>query len=231
MAYEHDLIANGISLATRTWPSEHSSRRPVVLLAGTGATARDWDTVADDLCRDRIVHAVNLRGHGTSSWPGRYSIEAMAADIIGLLPQLAFDLDVIGHSLGGLVACRAAVAAGTPIRRLVLEDVGVLHPRDPTAPTRPEGRLDFDWEMVQQIRPEIDAPDTSWTRILQEISVPTLAISGGETSFVPAEHIRELTESVADGTFTTIDAGHLIHENAPEEFVRAVRTHLDIPHH
>ncbi|MBO1755529.1 alpha/beta fold hydrolase [Allobranchiibius sp. CTAmp26] len=199
------------------------------MLAGTGGTTRDWETVATELCRDRIVHAVDLRGHGASTWSERYSIDVMAADVIELLPQLGSELDVVGHSLGGLVACKAAGATRTPVRRLVLEDVGVLHPRRPAMPTRPAGELDYDWEMVQQIRAEIDAPDASWPNILRAITVPTLAISGGETSFVRPAQVRELADAVATGTFTTIDVGHLIHENAPERFLRAVRAHLDQP--
>ncbi|HWO51721.1 MAG TPA: alpha/beta fold hydrolase, partial [Ornithinibacter sp.] len=48
--------------------------RPVVLLHGTGHTARSWDAVAASLSATRTVLAVDLRGHGDSGWPGEYSI-------------------------------------------------------------------------------------------------------------------------------------------------------------
>lgn len=119
--------ANGISLAVHSRATGPARFRPVLLLPGTGATARDWDSVAGDLARDRVVHAVNLRGHGLSSWPGDYSIEAMGRDVLGLLPVLGGSLDLVGHSLGGLVAARVA-RESRQVSRLVLEDVGLPHP-------------------------------------------------------------------------------------------------------
>ena len=112
-----------ISVVRRGEPGDLPS---LVLLPGTGLTAQDWGVVADDLAGDRVVHAVDLRGHGRSSWPGRYSVDLMAQDVRRLLPALGGPVDLVGHSLGGLVACR--VAAGDPalVRRLVLEDVGLL---------------------------------------------------------------------------------------------------------
>jgi len=43
---------------------------PVVLLPGTGLTARSWDVVAGSLATTHPVVAVDLRGHGSSEWPG-----------------------------------------------------------------------------------------------------------------------------------------------------------------
>ncbi len=222
----HAVRVDDVSLSVRTWPCEEPLHPPVVLLAGTGATAADWDRVSDDLSRDRVVHAIDLRGHGSSTWPGRYSIRAMSADIASALPVLAERPDVIGHSLGGLVAC--VVASGDAlVRRLVLEDVGVPHPRTPSPPERPSEDLEFDWAVVEQVRSEIDRPDPSWRHLLGQITAPTLVVGGGPASFVPDDHVRELAAVVADGTVTTIDAGHLVHATRPGEFLRAVRAHLD----
>ena len=121
-------------------------RPPVVLLPATGETAEDWDAVASSLHSSRTVYAVSLRGHGASDWPGHYSIQAMADDVTGLLRQLDdLPVDLVGHSLGGLVACAVASAHPELVRRLVLEDVGVPHPRPAAAPTqtcrRPAVRL------------------------------------------------------------------------------------------
>ncbi len=173
-------LVNGISLAVSSrGPSSRGSAQhhlPVVLLPGTAATAADWDTVAADLSRDRMVHAVDLRGHGDSAWPGEYSIELMARDLVDLLPRLAAEVDVVGHSLGGLVACFSVSVDPGVVRRLVLEDVGVPHPRIPATPARPDGDLGFDWTVVEQIRPEIDTPAPHWRATLSRITTPTLVI-------------------------------------------------------
>lgn len=226
MVETHILPAGEIVLSVRTSPCASPMHPAVALLPGTGATARDWDTVAADLSRDRVVHAVDLRGHGASDWPGRYGITLMAEDIAVALPRLASCVDVVGHSLGGLVACIVAAGDG-PVRRLVLEDVGVPHPREPKAVPRPDGVLDFDWAVVEQVRPEIDDPDPTWPQTLARITAPTLVVSGGPSSFVPVEHTHELADLVGEGTWTSIDTGHLVHATEPRLFLDAVRGHLD----
>ena len=139
-----------------------------MLLPATGETAQDWDVVASVLSSSRAVYAVNLRGHGGSSWPGTYSIQLMADDVAGVLDSaLAGEpVDLVGHSLGGLVACSIAAARPDLVRRLVLEDVGLLKPRQPVQPPKPAGVLEFDWRVVEQVRPEIDDFDPRWADVV-----------------------------------------------------------------
>jgi pimeloyl-ACP methyl ester carboxylesterase len=198
------------------------------MLPGTGATADDWDVIAAELCADRAVFAVDLRGHGESDWPGCYAISLMAGDVSRLLPILpAAQVDLVGHSLGGLVACQLAASERARIRRLVLEEVGVPHPRSAMAPSRPPGPLSFDWAVVEQVRPEIDQPDPRWPQVLAAIHVPTLVIGGGTRSFLPQQHVAELATTVAQGSRVTVDAGHLVHASKPYEFLAELRTFLD----
>ena len=221
---------DGVTLAVRSWPCREAAWPPVVLLPGTGATADDWDTIAAQLCADRPVFAVNLRGHGDSGWPGRYAISLMARDVTGLLPMLsAVEVDLVGHSLGGLVACQVAAGEKALVRRLVLEDTGMPHPRPPQAPARPAGPLSFDWAVVEQIRPEIDEPDSRWPQVMAAIHVPALLIGGGPSSFLPQEHVEEIATTVARGTRVTIDAGHLVHATKPGAFLAELTGFLNSP--
>lgn len=218
----------GVTLAVRSWPCRAAAWPPVVLLPGTGATAGEWDAIASQLRADRTVFAVDLRGHGDSSWPGTYAISLMAGDVTGLLAMLpAGEVDLVGHSLGGLVACQVAASEKARVRRLVLEDTGMPHPRPPQAPDRPAGPLAFDWAVVEQIRPEIDEPDSRWPQVMAAIHVPTLVIGGGTSSFVPQEHIEELARAVAHGTHVTIDAGHLVHATKPRAFLAELTAFLN----
>lgn len=219
---------DGVALAVRSWPCRGAARPPVVLLPGTGATANDWDGIAAELSADRTVFAVDLRGHGESDWPGTYTICLMAQDVTRLLPMLtAAEVDIVGHSLGGLVACRVAATDGTRLRLLVLEDTGMPHPRPATTPDRPPGSLSFDWAVVEQVRPEIDEPDPRWPQVMAAIRVPILVIGGGPSSFVPQEHLDELATTVARSARVTIDAGHLVHATKPSEFLAELRAFLD----
>jgi pimeloyl-ACP methyl ester carboxylesterase len=218
----------GVTLAVRSWPGGAAAFPPVVLLPGTGATAGDWDVIAARLCADRTVFAVDLRGHGASNWPGTYAISLMAGDVAGLLGLLPVaEVDLVGHSLGGLVACQVAASGKARVRRLVLEDIGVPHPRPAQALARPAAPLPYDWAVVEQVRPQIDQPDPRWPRIMAAIDVPTLVIGGGAGSFVPQEHAAELAETVAHGTLVTIDAGHLIHATKPDLFLAELKAFLD----
>lgn len=224
------FAANGVRLGVTRWRADRQDHPPVVLLPGTGQTSAHWASVSGLLSVNRDVYAVDLRGHGRSDRPGTYSIALMADDVTELLPQLAGSVDVIGHSLGALVACQAIAGHPLGVRRLVLEDVGLPHPREPAVPARPPGELDFDWAMVEQVRPEIDNPDPAWADLLRQIKPPTLVIAGGPSSFVPAAHVEELVNLVPDARLVTIDAGHEVHSNRPEEFLTAVRVFLDVSH-
>ena len=212
----------------RTWPNPGSTKPPVVLLHGTGATAEDWDEVAAHLRTDRTVIAIDLRGHGASDWPGRHSLRLMAQDVITLLTGLDTSaIDMVGHSLGGLVACLVATSSAVTVRHVVLEDVGMPHPRKPATPPRPDGALSFDWAVVEQVRPEIDSPDPHWPGTMAAIDVPTLVIGGGATSFVPQAHIAELAATIPGTASVTVDAGHLIHTGQPAPFLAQVVAFLD----
>lgn len=198
----------------------------VVLLPGTGGTARTWDEVAEGLAPRRTV-AVDLRGHGASDRPGRYSIGLMADDVAALLPRVADrPVDLVGHSLGGLVALRVAAAHPDRVRRLVLEDVGMPHPRPPHAPPRPSGDLPFDWRVVEQVRPEVDSPAPGWGAVVAAVTAPTLVVAGGARSFVALAHVDELVAALADGRSVVLGTGHEVHTERPTEFTAAVRAFL-----
>lgn len=214
---------DGVKLVLRMWPEVNpSGYPPVVLLPATGETAEDWDTVASALGASRTVYAVNLRGHGRSDWPGTYSVQLLAADVAGLLrrglgrPQV----DLIGHSLGGLVACSVAAAHPDLVHRLVLEDIGLLHPRRPAPPAKPEGILSFDWRVVEQVRPEIDNFHPRWGEVVASIAAPTLVVSGGPQSPVSPEEIGDLVQLLPRGQLITVDAAHLVHATKPDEFIK-----------
>jgi len=231
MPTQSRFAVNGITLAVRTWPAEEERHAPVVLLPATAETAQDWDVVAAALAASRTVHAVDLRGHGPSDWPGTYSIQLLVDDVTALLPQLADGtVDLVAHSLGGLVACAVASSRPELLGRLVLEDVGLLRPRRLRPPTRPAGVLDFDWRLVEQVRPEVDDPDPRWRQVAATITAPALVIAGGPRSTVPQEHVADLARTVPDARMVTIDAGHLVHATEPESFIAAVQAFLDSAH-
>jgi len=221
MADLRSVEVGGVRLAYRV--SGPSDAPPLVLLHALGESAADWDGVAPVFAQQRRVYALDLRGHGRSDWPGTYSLELMRADVVGFLDVLTLDrVDVIGHSLGGIVAY--LVAAGEPrrVRRLVLEDVPAPRPRKPVTPVRPDGELDFDWAMVLAVRKQVDTPDPTWLELLDRITAKTLVLAGGPSSHVPQEGTAELARRITDGRVVTIACGHLIHAVEPMTFTKTV---------
>ena len=160
---------------------------------GLGDGAGDWDGVAPAFARHWRVYAPDLRGHGRSGRPGDYSVELMEADVLGFLDALELDrVDLIGHSMGGLVGYLLAGDHPGRVGRLILEDVAALRPRERRAPERPEGDVPFDWEMVLAIRGQIDHPDPAWLERLGRITARTLVIGGGAGSHVPQDWVADL---------------------------------------
>ncbi|KOV64249.1 alpha/beta hydrolase [Streptomyces sp. MMG1121] len=217
-------------MACRTWGPPDAP--PVLLLHCRGADGADWTTVAERLAAPpapRRVYAPDLRGHGRSAWPGEYGVEAMSDDIRALLAALGLDsADVVGHSLGGLVACLLAQRHPGVVRRLVLEDVCAPVPLDPPRPPapRPEGELSFDWAMVRATDEQRNAPDPVWWDHMGRIAMPTLVIGGGPASLIPQDQVAQLAALIPDATLVTVDAGHLVHQRRPARFLAVLEEFL-----
>ena len=96
----------------------------VVLLHGGAQNAHTWDTVA--LALDRPLVAVDLPGHGRSSWreDHDYSPPTLADDVAVAVRELAPEAGlVVGMSLGGLTAFCLTAQHADLVRRLVVVDV------------------------------------------------------------------------------------------------------------
>ena len=92
----------------------------VVLLHGLAEDHRSWDAVTAHL-EGLTSYAVDLRGHGqTSTGRGSGTLEQLSGDLTAFLNAVSGPAAVVGYSLGGTVALRAATAADAPIRHLVV---------------------------------------------------------------------------------------------------------------
>ncbi|TFU03125.1 alpha/beta fold hydrolase [Polymorphobacter arshaanensis] len=81
----------------------------LLLLHGTGAATHSWRALAPLLAEHFTVVAVDLPGHGFTSWrpADGMSMPAMARTVGNLLRRLEIAPDaIVGHSAGAAIACR-----------------------------------------------------------------------------------------------------------------------------
>ena len=102
--------------------------RVLVCVHGLTRQGRDFDTLARALCADYRVVCPDVVGRGRSDRltdANGYQIPAYVADKVTLLARLdAPVVHWVGTSLGGLIGMLLAAQRGSPITRLVLNDVG-----------------------------------------------------------------------------------------------------------
>ena len=103
--------------------------RPLLLVHGfTGAKEDFRDVVAPLVADGHWVVAPDLRGHGASSQPpgeDAYGLDRFTADVLALVDALGWErFDLLGHSMGGMVAQKVALARPAAVARLVLMDTG-----------------------------------------------------------------------------------------------------------
>jgi pimeloyl-ACP methyl ester carboxylesterase len=106
----------------------------VVCAHGYSGNARDFDYLAARLAPDARVVCLDFPGRGDSQWlasPLEYNLLQFAADARTLIGELGVrQVDWVGTSMGGLVGMSLASQPRTPIRRLVINDVGAYLPMD-----------------------------------------------------------------------------------------------------
>lgn len=96
--------------------------RPVVLIHGYTDNARDWAPLTPHLSPELRLIVIDLRGHGQSSKPECcYTRQNMAYDVKLLLDALGIEkADIVGHSLGSIVAQTFAELWPEQTRKVVL---------------------------------------------------------------------------------------------------------------
>lgn len=101
---------------------------PVVMLHGlvSGNMATWYSALAMPLSQAHRVVLYDLRGHGDSSVPTRgFDLDSHARDLLAVIDARlpgGHPVDLVGHSLGALIALRFTLTHPDRVRRLVLVD-------------------------------------------------------------------------------------------------------------
>ena len=122
------LGARGLHrMAYAEW-GDPANPKVLVCAHGLSRQGRDFDVLAQAMAGDYRVVCPDVVGRGRSDWladPAGYAIPAYVADMVTLLARLdAETVHWVGTSMGGLIGMGLASLPGSPISRLVLNDVG-----------------------------------------------------------------------------------------------------------
>lgn len=128
------LDATGLHrMAYWEWAGPSADAPVLVCVHGLSRQGRDFDALARVLSGRYRVVCPDVVGRGRSDWlrqPGGYQIPSYVSDMVALLARLDVEqVDWVGTSMGGLIGLGLASlprpeGALSPIRRLVLNDVG-----------------------------------------------------------------------------------------------------------
>ena len=130
---QHTVQCIGPSGLHRMAYTEWGARdNPRVLICVHGLTrnGRDFDALAEAMSGHYRVICPDVVGRGQSGRlrdPAGYGIPQYVADMVTLIARLNVDsVHWVGTSMGGLIGMALAAQEGTPLRKLVLNDVGPL---------------------------------------------------------------------------------------------------------
>jgi pimeloyl-ACP methyl ester carboxylesterase len=109
------------------------NKRVLLCVHGLTRCGRDFDYVAEALSDQYRVVCPDVVGRGRSDWlrdPRDYTYPTYCNDMTALIASLhAETLDWLGTSMGGLIGMIMASLPGSPIRKLVMNDIGAVVPR------------------------------------------------------------------------------------------------------
>jgi pimeloyl-ACP methyl ester carboxylesterase len=106
------------------------NQRVLICVHGLARNSRDFDELALALSRDYRVVCPDIVGRGQSDWlpaGSPYAMPQYLQDMVALIARLEVEqVDWIGTSMGGLIGMALAAYPNSPIRRLVMNDIGAF---------------------------------------------------------------------------------------------------------
>lgn len=170
----------------RWWEWGPEDGAPVICVHGLTRSGRDFDALAEVLAAEgRRVICPDLPGRGASDWlpdPKLYQPTTYIAALTHLLARLDRPVDWVGTSLGGICGMALAATRGNPIRRLVLNDVGIFVPQDAMARIR-----DYMAE-PNEVFPDVAALE----RYLRRVHAPFGALTDGQWRYLAETSARKV---------------------------------------
>lgn len=114
-------------IAYKEWGDPHNPR-VLVCVHGVTRVSDDFDNMASALCHEYRVICPDIVGRGRSDRlrdPQHYQVAQYVGDMVTLLARVnAETVHWFGTSMGGLIGMAMASLKDSPVRKLVINDVG-----------------------------------------------------------------------------------------------------------
>jgi cobalt-zinc-cadmium efflux system protein len=114
-------------MAYHAW-GDPSNTQVLICVHGLTRRGSDFKTLAQAMCQDFYVVCPDVVGRGDSdrlSNPMQYAVPQYVADMIQLVKHLgAAQINWFGTSMGGLIGMMYAAMPNSPIRKMLINDVG-----------------------------------------------------------------------------------------------------------
>ena len=209
------MEANGIRFAYRRFGK--GGTVPLVFNQHFTGTMDHWDpAVTDNFAEDREVILFNNAGISSTSGQVPTSIQEMAANAAAFIKALGLaEVDVLGFSLGGLVAQELAIAEPKLVRRLVL--VG-------TGPRSGEGMASLTPEARQLFGATYEDPDDLWLGVF---FTPSERSQAAGHEYLKRFRLRtenrdpEVSDTVAPAQIEALGKWGAPHDN-PYDYLKAI---------
>lgn len=121
---------HGLHRMTYVEWGDPDNQKVLLCVHGLTRNARDFDALAQALSSDYRVICPDVVGRGNSDWlkvKSDYTFPLYVSDMVTLIARLGVEhVDWVGTSMGGVIGMLLAGQPHTPVRRLVLNDVGPL---------------------------------------------------------------------------------------------------------
>lgn len=139
-------------VAYTEWGEENQSSEAVICVHGLTRNSRDFDALASYLSfHQSHVFCPDIVGRGDSDWlkdDQHYNFKRYVEDMNVMIGRTGAEhINWIGTSMGGLIGIMLAALPNSPIRRLILNDVG---------PQVPVHAL---WQMAKYVGRDPEFPD------------------------------------------------------------------------
>ena len=114
-------------IAYTFWEGD-TANPPIICVHGLTRNGRDFDRLAQSLSGKRRLFCPDIVGRGKSDWltdSTHYTYPQYLADMTALIARTgSTQVDWVGTSMGGIMGMMLAAQPQSPIRRLVINDVG-----------------------------------------------------------------------------------------------------------